>query len=274
MSITNSTSVSINGIYKFIGDKTFTDNIILSGNLFSQGNINISGSFVSSGTITSTGNISSGGTITSTGNISTSGNILLSGDATFLQQFTTSTWGGNPWVSVGKIEYHSNRWYMVSGADSSEVTRWRRSDVDLMWLDNGGNLGLVGDITTFASDIRLKTNIVKIESPIQKIKKLSGVHFEWDTNNNKLKFIKKRNDTGLIAQEVLEVLPDAVKPAPFDLDMDKNSISGENYLTIQYEKLVPLLVEAIKEQQEQIEMQEISIKNLISRLEKLENIEE
>jgi hypothetical protein len=48
-------------------------------------------------------------------------------------------------------------------------------------------------------------------------------------------------------------LPEAVKLAPFDRDEDGKSKSGENYLTIQYEKVVPLLVEAIKEQQKQIE---------------------
>ena len=51
---------------------------------------------------------------------------------------------------------------------------------------------------------------------------------------------------GLFAQDVQEVLPEAVHPAPFDVDGGE-SISGENYLTIQYEKVVPLLVEAIKE---------------------------
>ena len=54
---------------------------------------------------------------------------------------------------------------------------------------------------------------------------------------------------GLIAQEVQEVLPEAVRNAPFDTDEVRGieSLSGENYLTIQYEKVVPLLVEAIKE---------------------------
>ena len=52
---------------------------------------------------------------------------------------------------------------------------------------------------------------------------------------------------GVIAQEVQQVQPEAVKPAPFDIDTDGLSKSGQNYLTVQYEKLVPLLIEAVKE---------------------------
>jgi hypothetical protein len=57
----------------------------------------------------------------------------------------------------------------------------------------------------------------------------------------------------MFAQDVQEVLPEAVKIAPFDNDGNGNSKSGENYLTIQYEKIVPLLVEAIKELKKEIE---------------------
>ena len=57
---------------------------------------------------------------------------------------------------------------------------------------------------------------------------------------------------GLFADEVEAILPEATRPAPFDLDENGNSKTGENYRTIQYEKLVPLLIEAIKEQQQQI----------------------
>lgn len=51
----------------------------------------------------------------------------------------------------------------------------------------------------------------------------------------------------MYAQDVQRILPEAVKLAPFDNDGYDNSISGEHYLTVQYEKLVPLLIEAIKE---------------------------
>jgi len=57
----------------------------------------------------------------------------------------------------------------------------------------------------------------------------------------------------VFAQDVQAVLPEAVKLAPFDNNGNNESISGENYLTVQYEKIVPLLIEAIKEQQKQID---------------------
>ena len=52
---------------------------------------------------------------------------------------------------------------------------------------------------------------------------------------------------GVSAQQLQKVLPEAVKPAPFDLGENNKSISGENYLTVQYEKVVPLLIESIKD---------------------------
>ena len=52
---------------------------------------------------------------------------------------------------------------------------------------------------------------------------------------------------GLLAQEVEAIMPEVIRAAPFDIDTDGNSISGENYKTIQYERLIPLLIEAIKE---------------------------
>ena len=61
-------------------------------------------------------------------------------------------------------------------------------------------------------------------------------------------------------------MPQVVKPAPFDTATDANgkifSITGENYKTVQYEKLIPLLIEAIKEQQAQIEELRTQIKGM------------
>jgi hypothetical protein len=64
-----------------------------------------------------------------------------------------------------------------------------------------------------------------------------------------------KDDAGVIAQDVLKVLPAAVQRAPFDYDAFQpgQSKSGEEFMTVQYEKIVPLLIQAIKEQQEQID---------------------
>jgi len=88
----------------------------------------------------------------------------------------------------------------------------------------------------------------------------------------------KENDVGLIAQDVERVIPQAVAPAPFDTEVittpndptnknagstqEKISISGENYLTVKYEKLVPLLIEGIKELSSKVESLETEIKEL------------
>jgi hypothetical protein len=55
---------------------------------------------------------------------------------------------------------------------------------------------------------------------------------------------------------VQAVLPEVIKPAPFDTDENGASKSGENYLTVQYEKIVPLLIEAIKELSKKVELLE------------------
>jgi hypothetical protein len=76
---------------------------------------------------------------------------------------------------------------------------------------------------------------------------LNGVIYKWNDLANILAGYNTNEDiVGVFAQEVNAVLPYAVKPAPFDTK-DGVSKSGENYLTVQYEKLTPLLIEAIKE---------------------------
>jgi hypothetical protein len=111
-----------------------------------------------------------------------------------------------------------------------------------------GTLGVTGDITSQASDKRLKENIIPITSALDKVNKLNGVYFNFTDKANELnKNLSKNRQVGFLAQEIQSVLPEIVKPAPFDIDSDGNSISGENYLTIHYEKVVPLLLQAIKE---------------------------
>jgi len=115
-------------------------------------------------------------------------------------------------------------------------------------INNNGSASLIGALTQNASDRRLKNNITNIPNALDKIKTLNGVTFNWENNIFKT---ERTNDIGVIAQEVQLVLPDAVTLAPFDIGDNGNSKSGENYLTVYYEKLIPLLIEGIKELSQQ-----------------------
>lgn len=113
-----------------------------------------------------------------------------------------------------------------------------------------GSLRATGDITAHYSDARLKENITIIDNAVEKINKISGITFNSNELAESFGFINKQRQVGVIAQEVKEVLPEAVKAAPFDIMLYEGteiSKTGQDYMTVQYEKLVPLLVEAIKE---------------------------
>ena len=111
-----------------------------------------------------------------------------------------------------------------------------------------GRIDAGNDIVAYSSDRRLKTNIQPLVSSLVKVQSLNGFTYHWNDLAHKLAgFNTESRLVGVYAQEVQRILPEAVKLAPFDNDGTDRSISGENYLTVQYEKLVPLLIEAIKE---------------------------
>jgi hypothetical protein len=115
-----------------------------------------------------------------------------------------------------------------------------------------GAIYATGNITAFFSDKRLKTVSGKIENALDKVAKLSGVYYTFNDTAKSFGYDSDEEQVGVIAQEVEAVLPQIVKAAPFDLDENNNSKSGENYKTVQYDKLVPLLIEAINELQAKV----------------------
>jgi len=108
---------------------------------------------------------------------------------------------------------------------------------------NAGNLSVTQDITAFSSDDRLKTNRVQLTNALDKVCSLNGFTYNFNETAGELGFNTEIDYVGVSAQEVQKVLPEAVKPAPVD----------KKYITVQYEKIVPLLIEAIKEQSDQID---------------------
>jgi hypothetical protein len=153
--------------------------------------------------------------------------------------------------------FHKGGYYAVNMAlDSDNVIRiggWSASS-NRWQLDMSGNMYSAGNITAYSSDRRLKKNVTVIENPIDMIKQLRGVYFDWEDFVDEIGFSPiDRHDIGVIAQEVQAVIPMAVKPAPFDTGVDGKSESGQNYITVQMEKIVPLLIEVVKKQQEEID---------------------
>ena len=118
-----------------------------------------------------------------------------------------------------------------------------------------GEIRATNQITSYYSDERLKEDIVEIQDALEKVMALRGVTYKPNSIAESLGY-KKQNEVGVIAQDVEKVLPEAVKPAPFDIMLFENteiSKSGQNYKTVQYEKLVPLLIEAIKELNKEVQ---------------------
>ena len=96
-----------------------------------------------------------------------------------------------------------------------------------------------GDIVAYASsDNRLKDNVENISDPILKLKQLNGVEFDW---NSKAYDHLSGHDVGVLAQDVQNVIPEAVKTR------------DDGMLAVRYEKMIPLLIECIKDQQIQID---------------------
>jgi hypothetical protein len=113
----------------------------------------------------------------------------------------------------------------------------------------------------------LKKNRASIPNALDKVMSMRGVTFDWKDTTKYLGFEPEhQHDVGVIAQEIQSVLPEAVRFAPFDVNQDGTSKSGENYLTVQYEKLTALLIEAVKEQQHTITTHEIRLASLEKQL--------
>jgi hypothetical protein len=118
---------------------------------------------------------------------------------------------------------------------------------------NAGEIRATGDVTAYYSDKRLKENIVTIENALEKLNRLNGTYYYSNKLAEQFGYINKKRQVGLIAQEVEEVVPEAIAIAPFDANLHGHSKSGDRYLTVRYEKIIPLLIQALKEQEEQIE---------------------
>ncbi len=136
------------------------------------------------------------------------------------------------------------------GTYSNHKLDWIISGSPQARLETNGDFKTSGDVVAYFSfsDKSLKTNIKSTENNLEKVLKLNPVSFEWKEKQGETKI-------GLIAQEVEEVIPEVV-----EVKERFSEEGGDEYKSVDYEKLVSTLIGAIQEQQKEIDMLKNQIK--------------
>jgi hypothetical protein len=190
-------------------------------------------------------------------------------------------------LNSDKYEYGNNPYfnYMHIGTDivhKNDTNTWMRFTTDSVTFRTGGsdrlyinNTNIYANreircpynITAYYSDERLKTKVGDIENAVDKVKTLDAFYYVENDLAKSFGYESNNKQVALSAQEVQKVLPEAVTLAPFDTGDNEEtgetySKTGEDYLTVDYARMVPLLVQAIKEQQEQIEELKVELSEL------------
>jgi hypothetical protein len=163
-----------------------------------------------------------------------------------------NSYGGNDSAVLQEDKWIGSKYFGSDGAiygtvfyDANDGGRF----VDLS--STGDSIRASGDIVAFYSDERLKDRQGNIQNALDKVLSLNGFHYTPNARAQELGY-KYKEEVGVSAQEVEAILPQLIKDAPI----------GHGYKTLDYGKLTPLLIEAIKEQQTQIE----ELKELVNKL--------
>lgn len=161
-------------------------------------------------------------------NVSIAGSCIVTGISTFVGVVNCSTGATFRNVRIGLADantINSSTGNLSIGATTGHLVAITTHATIT------GILSVTDDITAFySSDARLKDNITPIDDPLAKVLSISGNTFTWNDKSH-----HSGEDVGVVAQEIQEVLPQIV------------TLRDSGYLAVDYQKIVPLLIEAIKE---------------------------
>jgi hypothetical protein len=194
------------------------------------------------------------------GSCSISNELIVSGNKLVVTGVSPTVYFRDIDNRTGMIHMNSDTMYFLNGNGANSDT-WTQQAPYSQWALTinmstnvstfGGDLNAYGNITAYFSDNRLKTYISDIKDPLAIIKSLKGFYYTPNDIAKSHGFKSTKKEIGLSAQDVQKVLPELISIAPFDKDTDKEgniiSKSGENFLTMSYDRLAPVLVEAVKE---------------------------
>lgn len=214
-------------------------------------------------TLSANGSLGIGATVPQA-QLHTTGTVRFGGLATSLGNAIIMSDGlGN--LSRFNLPTSSSMAFATTSPSINSLPRFNSSNVlvNSQIFDNGTNIGIGGNPATNAkvtvygvvntlSDIREKTNITPIENALDKINQINGYNYNWKDSDEK--------QIGLIAQEIEKVLPEAVS----------ENTTGTKFLN--YDGLIPVLTEAIKEQQKYINKQNQQISKLESELQEIKKM--
>jgi hypothetical protein len=163
------------------------------------------------------------------------GNSITSSGATSLASLSDVSLSGS--LNGQSLIYNSTSSKWVNGTPAGFSSASFATTGSNIFIGNQiitGSISATSDITAFStSDKQLKDNITLIPNSLEKITKIGGYTFNW--NNKQDIYEVDSHDIGVIAQEIEEILPEVV-------------ITRDNgYKAVKYEKIIPLLIEAIKE---------------------------
>ena len=167
---------------------------------------------------------------------------IQGGGAQFAQTVQSGAHTASSLISQGAIQYGTTSQIQGGGAQFAQTIGTATIQCSAVQC--------TGDVIALVSDDRLKNRITNIQQALGKVNSLNGFIYKFNDLAKTFGFGDEEKHAGLSAQEVKKVLPEVIKPAPFNPE----------YMTVQYEKVVPLLVEALKELTVRVEALEFHTK--------------
>lgn len=165
--------------------------------------------------------------------------------STYYPVITTQTGSGfltSSRVSTTKISFQPSTGQLSLAGNTAASSRTTGTLVVTGGVGVSGAIYAGGDIVAYAaSDIRLKENLSKIDNSLEKLLTISGYQYYWNKIAQEIHPERTMLDVGVVAQEVQEVLPSAVVERE------------DGYLAVNYDKLIPLLIESVKTLKEEVD---------------------
>ena len=199
-------------------------------------NANLTGAVTSVGNATSLGSFTSAQLLAAlTDETGTGANVFATSPTLVTPLLGTPTSGNLANCTFPTLNQNTSG-SAATFTSTSQNSQFNSVGVGTAGSGTAGEIRATNNITAYYSDDRFKTNLGNISDALAKVLTLNGFYYEANELAQSYGYEKKL-EVGVSAQQVQAVQPEVVAPAPID----------EKYLTVRYERLVPLLIEAIKE---------------------------